>query len=364
MDDGPKRILLVEDDPDDVVLIREALTESKVIQFRVTLAEQLSGALELLHGSRFDLIVLDLSLPDSRGLDTLLSILRQNPALPIVVLTSLDDEEVGVLAVQNGAQDYLVKGQVNDQLLVRSIRFAIERHQAEVALERHRQRLERLSRRLIEVQEEERRRIAHELHDEIGQVLTAVKINLQALQDASEAPGSGSALEESIGIVDRALQQVRDLSLDLRPSLLDNAGLIPALRWYVYEQTRRTGVAVDLKIEPMEERLSPSVEIVCFRIVQEALTNVIRHARASHAQVELGLRSGELHLIVRDNGAGFDVPAMLVRASEGGSLGLLGMQERVQLAGGRIDIESRPGYGTEIRARFSSDTMPLSEDDR
>jgi signal transduction histidine kinase len=211
--------------------------------------------------------------------------------------------------------------------------------------------LQTLSRELIQAQEAERRRLARELHDEIGQVLTAVKMNLQAVQRA-DAPKPDGRLSESIGIVERALQQVRNLSLDLRPSLLDDLGLVAALRWYVDRQAGRAGFQGQFTADPGRVDVPPDLATACFRVAQEAVTNVIRHAKARTVHVGLRLTDGELQLTVRDDGAGFDVPQARRRASRGGSLGLLGMQERAQLVGGRMEIDSAPGRGTEVRVRF------------
>jgi signal transduction histidine kinase len=219
-----------------------------------------------------------------------------------------------------------------------------------------RERLRALSRQLIEAQETERRSLARELHDEIGQVLTAVKTNLQTIQLAPEPAVLASRLKESLGIVDRALRQVRDLSLNLRPSLLDDFGLVAALEWYVDRQAERSGCAIEFVSDLPDTRYAPDIETACFRVAQAALTNVTRHAQASHVRVEVRESSSasgrELLLIVRDDGAGFDVRSALERAVRGDSMGLLGMQERLALVGGQLDIDSAPGYGTDIRARF------------
>jgi signal transduction histidine kinase len=222
-----------------------------------------------------------------------------------------------------------------------------------------RARAQLLSQQLMEAQETERRRLARELHDEIGQALTAVKINLQALQ---RAPADAvSRLSDSIAIVDRALQQVRNLSLDLRPSLLDDLGLVAALSWYVDRQSQRSGLAIEFAAEPAEIRAAATVETACFRVTQEALTNIIRHAQAREARVELRQRGSELQLAVSDDGIGFDVAAARRRAARGASLGLLGMQERVLLSGGRIDIQSTRGQGTRLVACLPISPAPALE---
>jgi signal transduction histidine kinase len=179
-----------------------------------------------------------------------------------------------------------------------------------------------------------------------------VKINLQALQRSPDVSAHASILEENVSIIERTLQQVRNLSLDLRPSLLDDLGLVPALRWYVNRQAERAGFTAVFMADSLEVQLSPDLEMACFRVVQEALTNVARHARAQHVLVELRQRDTQLELTIRDDGVGFDVRSALERAAQGASLGLLGMDERVVLVGGKMEIESVPMHGTEIRAHF------------
>jgi signal transduction histidine kinase len=225
-----------------------------------------------------------------------------------------------------------------------------------------RHRLQSLTRQLIDSQEKERRHLARELHDEIGQVLTAVKTNLQSLQLAFDPQTLSARLEESIGVVERALGQISDLSLDLRPSLLDDFGLAPALAWYAKRQAQRSGFEISFLAQPEDMELVPDLETTCFRIAQAAITNIARHAQAKHVDVELCRAETELRLVVRDDGIGFDVEAALARIAENESFGLLAMQERVALMGGQIEFESAPGQGTEIRVRLPLDpTRPIAD---
>jgi PAS domain S-box-containing protein len=212
--------------------------------------------------------------------------------------------------------------------------------------------LQTFSRRLIEAQEAERQSIARELHDEIGQVLTAVRINLQSLQRSGPAL-QASPIEESLSIVDEALDRVRELSLNLRPSVLDNLGLSSALRWYVDRYARRSGIVADLSSEIEDGlRLRVEVETACFRIVQEALTNVARHAQATQVSVRLRRSNGNLELKIHDNGVGFNVDALLKDSPPAWALGLRGMEERAVAAQGSFKIDSAPMRGTEVRASF------------
>ncbi len=224
-----------------------------------------------------------------------------------------------------------------------------------------RERLQVLSQLLVEAQESERRRISRELHDEVGQALTVLKINLQSsLRFSVSATPLSQRLEESIGLVDQTLQQVRNISLDLRPSLLDDLGLVAALRWHIDNVTRRTNLVAHFRTDLLERRLPPELETTCFRVAQEALTNVVRHAQARRVQIELFILENELHLIVQDDGIGFDLPSILKRANEGGSLGLLGLQERVALMNGRIEIESEANGGTLLHAYFPLSDQPVT----
>jgi PAS domain S-box-containing protein len=210
--------------------------------------------------------------------------------------------------------------------------------------------LETFSQKLIEAQEGERQRVARELHDEIGQVLTAIRLNLNAVQHSLNSSPVARKLDESMAIIDRALQQVRELSLDLRPMALDDLGLVAALRWYVDREAQRAGLAPEFSAGDLE-RLPPELETACFRIAQEALTNVVRHAKAKQVRVELSQSGDELHLVVRDDGIGFD-PAAIGGGASDVKLGQLGMRERALIVGGTIEVVSAPGRGTEVHARF------------
>jgi PAS domain S-box-containing protein len=214
---------------------------------------------------------------------------------------------------------------------------------------RERQRV--LARRLLTAQEEERRRLAVELHDELGQVLTAVKISLGSLERTTTAATAPHHLRDAMSSVDLAMQRVRDLALDLRPSVLDDLGLAAGLRWYADRFARANHVEVRVAIDPVPP-LEPELEITCFRVAQEAMTNVARHARARCVWLELEVRPEGIDLRVRDDGIGFDVAAARERAIGGTSMGLLGMQERVSLVDGTFEILSSASGGTEVRAHF------------
>jgi PAS domain S-box-containing protein len=225
-----------------------------------------------------------------------------------------------------------------------------ERKRAEESLAGYAARLQSLSCRLLEVQETERRRIARELHDEIGQSLTAIKIQLDEV--GRRANPRVPNLKECVRAVDQALDQVRSLSLNLHPPQLDELGLLAALRWHLDRQATAAKLTPQFSADPLPGRLHPDLEIACFRVAQEALTNVIRHSQAHEVSVEVRRRETELHLTIQDDGRGFDVVAAHERSMQGASMGLVGMRERTQLVGGRLECKSAPGQGTAIYAVF------------
>jgi signal transduction histidine kinase len=210
------------------------------------------------------------------------------------------------------------------------------------------------SRRLEEAHEIERRHLSRELHDQIGQALTAAKINIDILC-SSASPDLAARLNENAAILDRLLQQTRQISLDLRPPLLDDLGLVPALRWYVSKQAERACLEAKFSADPLADDVSAYLQTACFRLAQEAITNAVRHARAKTLSVELRRAGRALRLVVRDDGAGFDVAKAEARADQGKSLGLLGIKERAALAGGRARIFSSPGQGTTVEISLPLD---------
>ncbi|MEE8152253.1 MAG: PAS domain S-box protein [candidate division NC10 bacterium] len=515
---GPKiNILLIEDNPGDARLIREMLGEVRGASFAMEVASELPTGLQRLSAGGADVVLLDLSMPGSGGLDTFTKAHAQAGQVPIIVLTGLDDEAVAVRAVREGAQDYLIKGQVDSHLLGRAIRYAIERKRAEAALERlrhqnemildgagegiygldlhgnttfvnpagakmigweieeligkplhdilhhskadgtpysreecpiyaafrdgavhhatdevfwrkdgkcfpveyistpirdkegmllgavvtfkditerkradeslrrahdelergvqertaelskaigileeqiaerHRveERLRRsedqlraLSGHLRAAQEEERARIAREVHDELGQSLTALKIDLTWLSQrlAGERVELQTKIQTMTHLIDETVQAVRRIATELRPGVLDHLGLVAALEWQVREFQERTGLVCALKKSPDDLVLDTARATTVFRICQEALTNVARHAQATKVEISLKITGRKLVLEVRDNGRGIPEHAV----ADPRSVGLMGMRERILPWGGNIRIQGVEGKGTVV----------------
>jgi signal transduction histidine kinase/ligand-binding sensor domain-containing protein len=212
--------------------------------------------------------------------------------------------------------------------------------------------LRQLTTRMETIKEDERQRISRELHDELGQNLTAAKINLQVLRAASDDETSVQRLNDTIKMVDQMIEQVRNISLALRPPLLDEAGLVPALNAYLQSCQERSGVIIDLNAPADVQGNTSAVRTVVFRVVQEAVNNALRHARATEIQVRLSTEPGALLLSVRDDGQGFDATAVAERVNRGEHLGLLGMAERVRAIGGEFSLDARPGVGSLVEARI------------
>jgi len=206
---------------------------------------------------------------------------------------------------------------------------------------------------IIEAQESERRRISRELHDEVGQALTAIKFNLDMIDKGlpQEASALRGRLGEAKSLSNQTLMAMRQLSMDLRPTMLDDLGLIPTLRWYIQNFSSRLNIYSDFKAIGFEEKLPPQIETAFYRIVQEALNNISKHAEASQVEISLEQRDSTIYASIIDNGRGFDLDKVLHPESPGRGFGIIGMQERVSLLGGKIDIQSSPGCGTRIHIK-------------
>lgn len=246
----------------------------------------------------------------------------------------------------------------SDQATVISHRDVTDRMMSHLALEDANKRLRNLSKRMLAIQEEERRAISRELHDDIGQTLAALKIGLHRLTNAP-AGGQPALVAECLGAATGALEKLRQLAMELRPPQLDQLGLKEALEWLAERQSAVSGIVVTCKSAGAEARAPALIESACYRIAQEALNNATKHAKAKQVAINIESDGALLKLVVRDDGVGFDEPSERQRVIRSGSMGLIGMEERAQLAGGRLKLRSVPGAGTTVSAIF-----PLVERER
>ena len=372
---GTLRMLILEDVVDDAKLVEEELRRGGIV-FRSERVDTKSAFLQKIGDFKPDIILADFALPQFTALDALRLLRERGSDIPLVLVTGSQSEEVAVECMRAGAADYVLKmglkrlptallnalakkrAEREKEKATAALKLEFAAHvRTEQDLQKTRDRLETLSHRLLEVQEAERRVIARELHDEIGQALTAIKINLQAIARDGDKESRAAHVLESVEIVDQAVVQVRNLSLDLRPSILDDLGIVAATRWYLDRVARRSGFSTNFAAAGIDSRLGTDLETTCFRVAQEALTNIVRHAHASHVDVELKKDGSSLFLIIRDNGVGFNVENARENAIHGASLGILGMQERVSLSGGMLVFNSMDDHGTEIMAHFPCPTV-------
>jgi signal transduction histidine kinase len=348
------QVLVLEDEPADAELELAALAEGG-FRCAPTFADSRAAFEAAFVPGRYDLVIADYRLPDYTGLEALEHVRRQDALVPFVLVSGALGEERAVEALRSGATDYVLKHGL--ARLASAVRRALEerreheRHLAtRRALELSQERLRALSRRLLEVQEEERGRLARDLHDDIGQALTALKIQLESL--ARSAGANAARILECAETTRHALERVRHLSLSLRPSQLDDLGLAAALRSHLDRQASIGGLTPNFDAAEAPRGVAPEIETACFRVAQEAINNVLRHAEARNLWLRLFTAGGRLALSVRDDGKGFDLEAARRRGAAGASLGLVGIEERVALAGGTLELRSAPGQGTVLLATF------------
>ncbi|GIV80573.1 response regulator [Litorilinea aerophila] len=366
-------ILIVDDTPLNLSLIVDYLSQ---YGFKVRIARSGEMALKRVAYDPPSLILLDVVMPGMDGFETCRR-LQANPDtrhIPVIFMTALASPADKVRGFEVGAVDYVTKPLQQEEVLARitthlrlhdlsrslqeqnqllETRSQLEKARLLEAVNQQREQLQHLNTKLTEIQEKERKELAQELHDVMGQTLTAIRMNLTAIEQ--EVAGQASSfvrerLAEAMELTDRTLEQIRELSLDLRPPMLDDLGLVPTLRWYMKRYTQRGPVEAHLDAGNLgEKRLPAEIETTIYRVVQEALTNVARHAQATRVDVQLEAGEKGITVVIADNGCGFDMNALLASSNGARGLGILGMQERVALVGGTFHIESGPGQGVTIQ---------------
>jgi signal transduction histidine kinase len=331
------RALVVEDNPADAFMLKKVLERIPEAQFETTQVERLEDALSSLAMASHDVVLLDLGLPDSHGPDTVTRLRQSQPGVPVVVLTGLDDESVGISAVQLGAQDYLVKGSLTPSALGRSIRYAIERKRAEQAV------MAQLKEAAIV---EERNRIAGEIHDILAQDFVGILLQLEAARDlnGSNPDEAAKCIQLAEAVARSGLAEARRSVWALCPPELDAEGLVGAVETFLSRVAVGNPAAVGFSLRGEPYPLPNDKALGLLRICQEAVVNALRHARASKIRVQLTYGPSGVDLSVHDNGRGFDPKAH----AGGKGFGLISMRERAERIGAKIEISGEPGQGTRL----------------
>jgi two-component system, NarL family, sensor histidine kinase UhpB len=344
-------ILMLEDSVADAELAKHTLRRGGMHYTSVRVENEEEFIREI-QDNPPDLILSDYALPGFDGYAALEIAKRMCPQTPFIFLTGTMGEEVAIETLKNGATDYVLKHRM--VRLVPSVHRALresqerpERRRAEKQLRESHEQLRALSVYLQRVREEERTRIAREVHDELGQALTSCKLDLSLI--ASRLPRTLKPLIEKAKALsahmDSTIQTVRRISTELRPGILDHLGLVAALEWQANEFQTRTGIKCEVQTSLQDPQLEQNLATTFFRIFQETLTNIIRHAGATHVWVHLKEESGRIIMDVKDNGRGIGPEEI----SDTRSLGLLGMKERAALMGGEFRIGlARGGQGTKV----------------
>lgn len=350
------RVLLIEDDEDDYTLVRDLLREVPHVEYEVEWAPGYEEALKAIETPAHDVCLLDYRLGERDGIELLYEALGREYRVPIIFLTGQGNLEIDMEAMKAGAVDFLAKGEISGPLLERSIRYAIEQRKILENLRESENQCRVLSSQLLAAQETERRNIAGEIHDSIGQTLAAIKFGASTAMDELRQGNTREAetkLGSVLSLLQNAVDEVRRIQMDLRPSMLEDLGIGATINWFCREfQKVYSTIQIEKRIGVEEDEIQQSLKISLYRIIQEAFNNIAKHSKGDRAVLSLETNHNGIVLTIQDNGQGFDPEEARKRYRKG--LGLSSMKERAELSGGSFAIESAKGKGTTIRALWPS----------
>ena len=407
----PLRILLIQDNADDRVAFERALKKGNIDR-SLSVCKRAEEAESRLTNANdtFDLVVTEFDLPGMSGLEFFMKVRRQKNLPPFVILTGSGSEKIAVKALQAGIYDYIIKDSQGEYLdllplvlLAAVQRFTHERlhqntedallesknkleqiiqertaeltitiqaleneiaehRQTEIALRKSQVQLRELSRKILEAQENERKKVAQEIHDSIGGSLAAIKFALEEkLEYMGRNPQSNViSLEKIISYVDETIKETRRISAHLRPSLLDDIGLMASLSWFCREfQKLHPTMQLEQELKVAENIVPDNLKVVVYRVLQEALNNIGKHSEATHVRLQLVRQDNHIKLTVADNGCGFDPAEKLSDTTIASGFGLSGMRDRTMICDGKFEITSEPGKGTTVQI-----SLPCNADSR
>jgi len=337
------RVLWLEDEPAHVDM-GVSILERGGFKLQVEVVATRDAFERHVQSGAFDVVIADFELPTWTGLEALESLRKTDTLTPFILLTGRLPEETALECIEKGVTDYVLKDHL--ARLAISVRLALMNRNAQRRISRSREQLRTLAARLQSIREEERSRIAREVHDVLGQTLTGIKMDAAwILAKLPEGQTKLVARAKSMSsLIDSMVQMVRRIATDLRPGILDNLGLVAAVEWQASEFQTRTGIACQVTSNLRDASLASDSATAVFRIFQETLTNVARHAQATAVTVSLSEQQDRVVLQVADNGRGID----LAEVTQSKSVGLIGMRERAAILGGDLVISGAPGQGTTV----------------
>jgi len=350
------RIVCIDDEPDDVELIALAL-ERDGMRVDIGRIDDEAGLRACLRHPP-DLLLCDYTMPGFSAERALAVVAAEAPGLPLVVVTRAIGEDAVVQLFRSGAKDYVGKDKLAllPSVIWRVLRertLELERERTAHALADANSRLRRLSARLVDAQERERTLVARELHDSLGQVLTSVVIHLHAAARSDTPAEAERCMQRATELTQQAIRQVKSMSFNLRPTQLELLGFTAAVRETMERQLEASEVSGSLRLRGTDPQRAAPAQSVALRVLQEAMTNILRHSGAATAVVRLRFAEDDhFVLTIADDGRGFDVAAAFESGLSEANLGLHGMLERAELMGGSIRFRSRPGGGTVIRLKL------------
>ena len=404
---NPLNILLIEDNEHDRVAFRRAMKMGDV-DCRIAFCERAEEADELLKSDydALDLVVLDFDLPGMNGLDFFKKIKRKKNLPPFVMLTGAGSEKLVVQSLQAGMYDFIVKdaqmgylnllpvvlhtvlrrydddrarreakealGNAKNELeqkvrerttelamTIRALENEIEEHrETEAELRRSQNQLRKLSRTILDSQENERKLVAQEIHDSIIGSLAAIKFALEEKLDSMGQNPSPDviSLEKVVSQVNATIKECRRVSAHLRPSLLDELGLLPTLNWHCREfENLHPGLHIEQQLDAAEDDIPEKLKVVIYRVLQEAMNNIVKHSGATRVSLLLEKQDQRIEFTVADNGRGFDPEKKFAESTITGGFGISGMRDRTLLCDGKFELTSEKGKGTKVHISLPSD---------
>jgi signal transduction histidine kinase len=362
------RVLLVEDDEHDRIAFRRALQKSQ-LSYEITECIRAEEALERLRtkAPSFDLAVIDHQLPGMPGFELCKTLLAERVPVPLVILTGKGSERLAVDALKAGVDDYIVKDPSEHYLdllpvvLVQTVRRhgdRMARKRAEERLLTYHNRLRSLASALSLAEEQERRKIADEVHEQIGQNLAFAKIKLGKIRELAISGNLGDAVDEVIKVIDETIEETRALVFQVSSPILYELGFVMAVESLTRQSQKQHGISMAFEDDGQPKPLSDDVRVLLFQAVRELLANVVRHAQAKTAKVSIAKGGDEIIVDVKDDGIGFEPAQIGPAMDQEMRFGLFSIRERLESLGGSIQIESKRGHGTLVTL-----SAPLSKEE-